>query len=153
MSQQDMFAMSPISAPNSKATSASLPGMQKTPSKDYHWLLTFHCSEDEEFPFSHYITSLFRGAVPTNWLRGKLREEWRMQERIMPNLPGESYKVFAKIQKGKNIIIIIISNYYYLKKQLQGQTPHALRLLLPCSMQTSEATSTKICLSRRLTIG
>ena len=101
MSQRDMFVMSQLDAPNTQSTSVSLPpAREKKSSSEYHWLLTFHCNEDDEHPFNYYITSLFRGAVPRNWLIGKLQKEWGMQERLMPNLPGTSYKVFAKIQKG-----------------------------------------------------
>ena len=99
MSDVDIF--SPGKSPVSRL-SKSLPGGEKLSKTNYHWLLTFHCDPDDEFPFSHWISTLFRdGSVPTNWFKGKLTDEARMQNRTMPALPGEnSYRVFAKIEKG-----------------------------------------------------
>ena len=108
MASQEEFPNTQNSSSSVPASvSVSLPGGKKLSRNNYHWLLTFHCDEDSEKPFSHYISSLFDdGCVPESWIKGKLIDDRRLENRKMKVLPGiKPYRIFAKIQKGKDIIL------------------------------------------------
>ena len=101
----------------------------------YHWFIVFQWNHKTETPFSiHVINPTFVNIIPQSWLSGKLEPKCRKQKLRIKTLSTKiGYSIFAKIEKGNNIIyysiiiIIIIITIIIIKQELQN----------PCAMRCS----------------
>ena len=69
---------------------------------EYWWLITFQWDINVEEPFKMYVRSIFKNRIPISWYQGGLNLNCRQIPLNLPGLPGKSYSIFAKVEKGIN---------------------------------------------------
>lgn len=79
--------------------------------RNYLWIILFTFDVDTEFPFICLSLDHFKGTdFPWHLISGHLGPSDRMKPRLLTGLPGQKYTLFAKVEAGTFITIILLDN-------------------------------------------
>lgn len=103
MSDEDMFLSSQQDIrPSTEVPSFISKSQPQKSDVEYHWVVLFHWSLENNQPFSVHLKSLFSDKeISDTWFSFKLRDDLRRKKIYMRMLNGK-YSVFCKVEKGKN---------------------------------------------------
>ena len=77
---------------------------------EYWWFILFQWEINLEQPFQIIVKHVFKDrGIPASWYNGCLSDNCRRLKLCLPDLPGERYSVFAKVEKGIFIFLYMLS--------------------------------------------
>lgn len=79
----------------------------------YAWVIVFTMNVDRDAPFNIIRLTHFKNSdFPWNGITEEMNEEFRTCQRTFSNMPGNKYCIFAKVEKGTYLFILLVVIYY-----------------------------------------